>query len=581
MNEQAEYRVCEIRGGSRRVKADPWFDGGLPVVIDEASAGDVEDGDLALVGIPSRGRAWVEVPLGPSTHIESVLDGLLFERGAAWPREEDSDASAEARLAAAEPTDHMGRVDLRQLPTVTIDPESARDFDDAISVSPEGSGWRVWVHIADVSAYVKSGGALDDWARARAFSTYVPGRVSPMLPEVLSAGACSLRPDRDRWCLTTELLLDEQASVVTTTIYRSVIRSAARLSYAEAEQLVKGGSASPSMEVATTVRNAAIVSERLRARRFERGAMRLERPEITVHLVGDGDVARALWEAESDAHALIEELMILTNETVARFLSDASSEALYRVHPDPGPQSVIALISKLSALDVPTPPQPEHLTPRGAATLAARVVDSVAKYTRRHSRGVETLNSLVLRSLERARYEPNDRGHSGLAISAYCHFTSPIRRYPDLVCHRAVLARLGVESAVAEPDLAQLGEHCSERERELAKIEHEANDVCLAWLLDDVLYERGWEAAFDGEVIGVIKSGLFVRFGDVFEGYLPARGLAGDYFDLDELAVSLVGRRFGSRFRLTDSIAVRVDTIDKATGKIKLALCGNSGAPIS
>lgn len=306
MNEQAEYRVCEIRGGSRRVKADPWFDGGLPVVIDEASAGDVEDGDLALVGIPSRGRAWVEVPLGPSTHIESVLDGLLFERGAAWPREEDSDASAEARLAAAEPTDHMGRVDLRQLPTVTIDPESARDFDDAISVSPEGSGWRVWVHIADVSAYVKSGGALDDWARARAFSTYVPGRVSPMLPEVLSAGACSLRPDRDRWCLTTELLLDEQASVVTTTIYRSVIRSAARLSYAEAEQLVKGGSASPSMEVATTVRNAAIVSERLRARRFERGAMRLERPEITVHLVGDGDVARALWEAESDAHALIE-----------------------------------------------------------------------------------------------------------------------------------------------------------------------------------------------------------------------------------------------------------------------------------
>jgi ribonuclease R len=320
---------------------------------------------------------------------------------------------------------------------------------------------------------------------------------------------------------------------------------------------------------------AADVAARLRARRFGRGAMQLERPELVIELDGEGGVEHARWEAEPDAHALIEELMIAANEAVAAFLERSRAELLYRVHPEPDPQAIAGLITRLSALDVPTPPQPEHLTPRGAAALAAQIAERVATYVGGHG-GAEALTTLVLRSLEQASYRPTNVGHAGLASAAYCHFTSPIRRYPDLVAHRALLERLGVGDPLAELDLDGLGEHCSRRERELAAIEHQANDICLAWLLDRVLYDEGWETEFDGEVIGLISSGLFLRFGEVFEGYLPARALPGDYFELDELGVSLAGRRSGRRYRLGDVVPVRVDTLNRRDGRVKLALSGNS-----
>ena len=268
---------------------------------------------------------------------------------------------------------------------------------------------------------------------------------------------------------------------------------------------------------------------------------------------------------------LVEELMILANEHVASLLAGRRREALFRVHEQPEPQAVELLLSKLADLKVPTPPAPETLSPADAAALAAEASELVTEYSAKSGRGREAFPSLVLRALKQARYNPRNLGHSGLASSAYCHFTSPIRRYPDLVVHRALLRELGVTDEPLPEDLAGLAEHTSERERAAADVEYRADDICLAWLLDAELYERGWDEPFEGEIIGVIGSGLFARFGEVFEGFLPARRLAGDYFELNDLATSLVGRRGGGAFRLGDPINVRVETIDKPAGKVELA----------
>jgi ribonuclease R len=241
------------------------------------------------------------------------------------------------------------------------------------------------------------------------------------------------------------------------------------------------------------------------------------------------------------------------------------------VHERPDPQSVELLVAKLSALEVPAPPVPERLSPAQAARLAGRISAEITKYTERAGRGREAFPALVLRSLKQARYDPRNLGHSGLASRAYCHFTSPIRRYPDLVVHRALLTELGLDDE-APAELDELAEWTSAREREAAQVEYSADEICLAWLLEERLFERGWDSSFEGEIIGAIGSGLFVRFDEVFEGYVPARFLPGDYFELDQLGVALVGRRSGRTFRLGDGLEVKVDRIEKATGRVSLQL---------
>jgi ribonuclease R len=213
------------------------------------------------------------------------------------------------------------------------------------------------------------------------------------------------------------------------------------------------------------------------------------------------------------------------------------------------------------------------MSPADAERTAAETSERVTDYVTRSGRGLEAFPALVLRSLKQARYDTRNLGHSGLASAAYCHFTSPIRRYPDLVCHRALLRELGAgDDALAPDDLPDVAEHSSVNERAAAETEYLADDICLAWLLDTVLIERGWEEPFDGEVTSVIGSGLFARFGDVFEGFLPARRLPGDYFELNALGTALAGRRGGGVYRLGDPIRVRVEKIDKPEGKVELSL---------
>jgi ribonuclease R len=493
----------------------------------------------------------VEEALGPADHIENVLEALLVEKG------------ARQRFEPHDPPepDDAGRVDLRDLFTYTIDPDTAKDFDDALSFRREGDGIRAWVHIADVSFFVGAGTPLDYGAARRAFSTYVPGLVAPMLPHELADDLCSLRPHEDRLCVTVEIPPAGEPS-----FYRSVIRSDARLTYGQAQRRE-----APARVLEALSLNDEVAAG-LREARFARGALQVQRPEVAFSFDGEGGVADAHLEGEPHAHMLVEELMILANEHVAAFLASRNSPALYRVHERPDPQAVDHLLTKLTALGVPTPPIPEPFSPQQAAVVAGEASTLVARYAEQSGRGREAFSTLVLRALKQARYDPKNLGHAGLASTAYCHFTSPIRRYPDLIVHRALLRELGLAGDPLPGDLQELAEHTSAREREAAQIEYQADEICRAWLLERRLFELGWDERWSGEIIGLIGSGLFVRFGEVFEGFLPARRLHGEFFELNDTGTALAGRTTGRTYRLGDAIEVGVEHISRHEGKIELAL---------
>ena len=393
-----------------------------------------------------------------------------------------------------------------------------------------------------------------------------------MLPPELADDACSLRPHVDRLCVTVEVPFDAELRAGTPLFYRSVIRSRERFTYRRAEAVV-AGRAEVEAELADGLALADRLARELRRRRFARGALRIETGEITFAFDGDGGVERAWRESEPHAHALVEELMILANEAVAGLLAGRRRESLYRVHERPDPQAVRLLLAKLADLEVPTPPAPEdeRLGPSEAARVAAAAGEQVTEYVARARRGREAFPTLVLQALKQARYHPANLGHSGLASGAYCHFTSPIRRYPDLVCHRALLRELGIADDPPAHDLGELAQHASEREREAAQIEYLADALCLAWMLERRLFELGWDAVFEGEIIGLIGSGMFVRFGDVFEVFVPVRTLPG-YFELNPLGTALTVRRGGASYRLGDEIAVRVEEIRRSEGKVELRL---------
>ena len=553
--------MVEVGRRGRLVIGEPFFTPGVPLVLDRRGLDAVRPGQLAVVA-PRRGRARLEKALGPADSVESVLEALLEQEGLVEEHEPHD----------APPATLEGRVDLREQLAFTIDPETAKDFDDAISVRREGDGLRAWVHIADVSHFVPAGSPLDDGAARRSFSAYVPGRVAPMLPPRLSDDLCSLRPNEDRLCVTVEIPFGADLEPGEASFYRSVIRSRERLTYGRAERIL-GGEERASEDVTEALRLAERLALELRRRRFDRGALRITTREIVFAFDGQGGVERAWLESEPHAHMLVEELMILANEAVAGLLAGRRRESLYRVHERPDPQAISLLLAKLADLEVPTPPAPdeERLTPAEAGKLAGRISERVSEYVESTGRGVEAFPALVLRALKQARYDPKNLGHSGLASPAYCHFTSPIRRYPDLVVHRTLLRELGAGDESTPEELSELAQHTSARERTIAEVEHRADDICLAWLLEAVLHDRGWEDAFQGEITGLIESGIFARFGEVFEGYLPVRKLPG-YFELNGLGTALVARRGGRRYRLGDPIEVRVTDIDRPAGKIELAL---------
>jgi ribonuclease R len=549
--------VLEKRG--RFLVAEPLFGRGPRTAVEPRGAGV---GELVLVGAGNRGARVVR-RLGRPDRARDVLEGLMLDRG--LHRAYFRAASQEAEAAVDDPYAGDARVDLTALPTFTIDPEDARDFDDAVSARREDGQVRIWVHIADVTAYVRPGGALEREAFRRGTSVYVPGAVEPMLPEALSNRVCSLRPGEERLAVTVELEV-RGAEVRAASYHRSRVRSDRRLTYAEVDAIFAGRAraeepwAAP-LEVAREV--AAVLRER-------REALVLGAPEPVFEFDAEGNVTGVRHEEQSESHTLIEHLMVLANEQVAGYLADRRLPTLYRVHERPEPERVAFLVEQLASLDVPTPPVPDHMTPQQAADLAAEISRVVA----RESRGRRALGMLVLRSLKQAYYSPRNLGHAGLASPRYCHFTSPIRRYPDVVTHRALLQGLGIDHAAAPPhELDDAGVLSSAAERAAMQIERDADDVCLAFLLERRLADAdpAEPPAFTGEVIGVVERGAFVRFGEEgFEGFLPSRRLDG-WWTPNELGTALLPEGPGRELRLGDSLEVVVDRVEAPRGRVDLA----------
>jgi ribonuclease R len=532
------------------------------------------------------------------------------------------------------------RRDLRALPTLTIDPATARDFDDAISAERTADGRaRVWVHIADVAAYVPSGSPLDLEAQHRGTSVYVPGAVEPMLPEALSNDACSLVPGADRAAVTVELEL-RGADVARAAFYRSLVRSDARLDYERVDRIFAGRERAedPWAIPLSVAREAAGALARARARS---GGLVLDSGEPEFVFDPAGNPSMILVREQTESHRLIEHLMIAANEAVARRLSEAAIPCLYRVHERPQPEQVLRLIEQLASLELPTPPLPDSLSFSQAEALMSELAEGVERHLMARSQGLArgrrrppdrvaaptavsapwggraALRTLILRALQQAHYSPKNIGHSGLHSAFYCHFTSPIRRYPDLVCHRALLSTLGAgETPPRGGELWALGEWTSEREREAMTIERDADDVARCFALEQALYRAGWERTFLGEVTGLISAGAFVSFGGrsasdelgassdpaghpgpllpedrapgpLYEGMLPARRMrlesgsdrrpVGDWWELNELGTILRGEQTGATLRLGDPIAVRVERVDPSRGRVDLSAAPEGG----
>ncbi len=549
---------------------EPLFERGGRLPLDRGKVAH-SPGEMVLAAPSARGVKAVR-KLGSPKRARDVVQALMWEglerRG--FPRQIEDDAR-EAPAVAAEVD--PGRRDLRDLATFTVDPATARDFDDAVSAEPDGDGVRLWIHIADVSAHVRPGTALDEEASRRATSVYVPGTVEPMLPSALSNEACSLVPGEDRLAVTAEVRLDAGGAPRSASFYRSRIRSDARLDYDQLDRIFADRE-EPPPDVAQPLRTAREAARALAEGR-PRGALEVESFEPEFSFDDAGDVVGALSVPQTEAHQLIEHLMILTNEQVADVLEKRGSPALYRVHEQPDPARVDRLLDQLAAIEVPAPGSRKGMSPTEAGDLVGEISRWVAREARRRGHGSGTLGSLVLRSLKQAYYTEKNLGHAGLGSAAYAHFTSPIRRYPDLIAHRSILAVVGAGETAPDPsDVRAAGPWCSEREREAMQIERRADRVCAAFLLERELFERGWAAEFVGEVSGVINAGAFVRFrgelGDVYEGFVPARTLRGERFDLNETETALVGRKTGREVRFGDQLGVKVTGVEAARGRTDL-----------
>jgi ribonuclease R len=593
------------RGGAARLTLGPARSGRGPRI-------EVSAGDLVLVhGSARAAKAGMRVvrKLGRPDIARDVIEALLLDRGLA--RGFDAALEREAREAGERVRRAPGeRRDLRELPTFTIDPTSARDFDDAISAERIHDGAdgaiRVWVHIAYVAAHVPAGSPLDREARRRATSVYAPGAVEPMLPHALSSDACSLVPRQDRAAVTVEMEL-HGAVLARAAFYRSLIRSDERLDYERVDRIFAGSehAAEPWREPLRAARDAAAALQRERERG---GALVVDSEEPEFEFDERGDVIAIHGRVQTESHRLIEHLMIAANEAVAGLLSQRGVPCLYRVHERPEPARVERLADQLATLEVPTPPLPEHMSSTHAAELLGEMSRRVEQHVRRIGHGRQALSSLVLRSLKQAYYSPKNIGHAGLHSVSYCHFTSPIRRYPDIVCHRALLSAVGGgEAAPRAGELVELGAWTSERERDAMIVERDADDVARCFALERLLYEHGHDQLFGGEITGLISAGAFIAFGldadanmaaggagdgvgeldaASFEGMLPVRMLRApggnaerEWWELNDEGTILHGERTGAVLRLGDQLDVRVARVDAIRGRVDLTPAAGNDQP--
>jgi len=489
-------------------------------------------------------------------------------------------AAAEAFPEDVREEDLLGRRDFRERRIVTIDGETARDFDDAIEVERTAHGYRIGVHIADVSHYVEEGSALDDEARSRGTSVYFPGRVLPMLPEHLSNGLCSLNPRVDRLVLSAILELDAKGRVVGSDFAKGVIRSAHRTTYTEVARLLE---TPPTTEdrhryglFLDDFRLMGEVAALLRARREARGSIDFDLPDADVVLDDAGLVVGIVPESRNVAHRLIEEFMLAANEAVAKKLLFAKQPAVYRVHDRPDPDRLVDLREVLESFGYALKGDLEEVPPKEFQRLLSEIEGKPEE---------RLLHDLLLRAQRKAIYSEECRGHYALAAPYYCHFTSPIRRYPDLVVHRQLSRLLAEKRPVPAKDFeavnerfAEIAAFSSERERRAEQAERES----LLWKKIVFMKDKvGRE--FDAYATGVASFGVFVTLRDFFvEGLVPISALGNDFFVYEEKQHRLRGRSSGKTFRLGDSMRVRLIAIDEVRRRLdfRLAEAPSKPAPV-
>jgi ribonuclease R len=448
-------------------------------------------------------------------------------------------------------------------PPVTIDGETAEDFDDAIAVAelPRG-GFRLFVHIADVAQFVQEGERLDEEARRRGTSVYFPGRVLPMFPEKLSNDLCSLRPGVKRLVQSAILDFDREGAVTRVRFADGIIRSAARLTYTQVARVIDGEKRVPG--VPRRVTPMLLLADRLRRsleqRRHERGSIDFDLPEPQILLDVEGVMTGITIEPRNRAHRLIEEFMLAANEAVAGFLDSKAGVCVYRVHEPPESTKLETLAHFVERFGVPFPRQTSAVTPQDYQQLLDRVEGRPE---------ARLVGSVALRSMKQARYSVENDGHFSLASPCYCHFTSPIRRYPDLLVHRLLRdARRGRRPTVEEIDgLSALAGNCSELERNAEAAERELlNWKKVAFIAD----KTGQE--FEAVVTGVAHFGLFLQLeSNLVEGLLRAERLGGEYFVFDDQRVELQGQQTGRTYRLGDRLRVRVERVDRVLQRVDFA----------
>lgn len=469
---------------------------------------------------------------------------------------------AESYPKTVQPADYKGRIDLRELPLITIDGETARDFDDAVFAEPQGKGWRLVVAIADVSFYVKPGDALDKEAYDRGNSVYFPRRVIPMLPEALSNGLCSLNPDVERLCMVCDMQVDGLGVVKQYKFYPSVMRSKARMTYTKVYDMLQNPEGELAKEYAWLMphlQHLYSVYQLMLKQREKRGAIEFESSETMMIFNENGKIDKIVPSTRNEAHKLIEECMLAANVCAAEFLMKHEHAALYRIHEGPTPEKLEALRLFMGefGFGVGGGEKP-HAKDYGK--LMVRIKDR---------QDAQLLQTVMLRSMQQAVYSPDNVGHFGLAYEAYAHFTSPIRRYPDLLIHRAIKAVVSGEKFHAK-DWHGLGAHCSMTERRADDATRDVTNWLKCFYMQDKIGE-----VFEGTVAGVTSFGLFVALDEIYvEGLLHVTELGNDYFVHDKARHEMLGERTGVRYRLGDRLTIKVARVDLETSKIDFTLVG-------
>lgn len=560
-------QISILRNGAGYLKDDNkgW---GADLQIKPEDTMGAKEGELVAVDIlkyPDSGTFTGKVSkvIGDIANPMNDIQRVLFTQNIPHEWSKATLEEAEEFSEEVNPRDIKGRKDLRKKPFVTIDGATAKDFDDAILVEKASNGWTLWVAIADVSHYVKPGTAMDEEAFERGNSVYFPNFVVPMLPEKLSNGLCSLNPNVDRLVLVAEIHLDHNGETKYTEFYEGVINSHARVTYGEAQQIVEGHAVPKIRHVSSEILRAADLAKVLMSKRFREGSLDLEIPEIQILIDETGNPVDIAKHERLFAHRLIEEMMLAANVAVAKFLAEREDAGFYRVHEPPNPQALAMLEKYLHNFG-----SSQKLSGGG---LQKRLTQALEEFSGKPE--AQILNILTLRSMAQAKYTQNNLGHFGLGFEFYTHFTSPIRRYPDLIVHRLLKKQIRVPGyeSMSEEDLATAGTMLSATEQRAAKSERQHQAIKKARYMEKYIGEE-----FDGIISSVTKFGIFVLVRPMeVDGLISLEKLnknQRDKMEFDEENLRLVQSRSGRAFEIGDRIRIKVGDVNTVLGQIDFEL---------